>query len=129
MVENFFYVDGIYKEDELRRILEKKDSAKIAKLRCPIKRRIVMRASNHSGKAIVLEELEIPEEMERRDEKFYKSSGVTCQRIPEELRIGYYVVNQKDQWQWGQFAQMLPAKDFEFLIGKAIEHGFIRQAP
>lgn len=129
MVENFFYVDGIYKEDELKRILEEKETAEIDEIECPVKRRIVMKTSNHSGKAIVLEELEIPEEMGRRDEEFYKSSGVTCQRVPEELRIGYYIVNKKDQWQWAQFALMLPARDFLALIGKAIEHGFIKQAP
>lgn len=129
MVENFFYVSGIYKEDELRKKLEEKESAGIDELTWPIKRRIVMKQSNHSRKAIVLEEIEVPEEEKRKVEEFYQTSEDIYQWDPEELRIGYWIVNRDDQWQWGQSSLLLPARDLEALIGKAIEHGFIKQAP
>lgn len=59
MVE-IFYVDGVYKEEEIRRILERMNTAVLGGVRHTIKRRLVMQISNISGKVIVLEELDSP---------------------------------------------------------------------
>lgn len=126
MVENFFYVDGVYKEDELRRILERKNTAILGGVRHTIKRRLVMKVSNLSGKVIVLEELEIPKEVEKETKKFYRHTRVIYHWIPRELRIGYYIINRNGKWTWSQFSLMLPAEDLANLIEKAKKHNFIK---
>ena len=42
-----------------------------------------------------------------------------------EYRIGYYIVGRirkaKNRWIWGQFCPMIPKKDFDKLLNKAIK--------
>jgi len=130
MVENFFFIDGIDKESELRRILEEKDKATIEEelkgigkvsYNFSIKRRIVMKQGNHNQKVLVLEELEIPEELE----KLYEESIPGYKQTRKELRIGYYIVDKNGKWVWGQFAPTLPAEDLKKLMEKAKEKNFI----
>lgn len=46
-----------------------------------------------------------------------------------ELRLAYYIIGKKPKmagkWVWGQFATMIPAKDFQSIISKAMEKGWI----
>jgi len=46
-----------------------------------------------------------------------------------ELRLGYYIMGKKPsnagKWVWGQYAPMMPAKDFQAIVRKAIEKGWI----
>ncbi len=128
-VENFFYIDGIEKEDELKKILEKKDKIGIEEelkgvkkiSYDPIKRRIVMKQSNHNQKALVLEELEIPEELG----KFYEENIPGYKQTKKELRIGYYIIDKNGKWCWGQYTPHLPVEDLRKLMEKAKEKNFI----
>lgn len=46
-----------------------------------------------------------------------------------ELRLAYYIIGKKPKmagkWVWGQFATMIPAKDFQSIIHKAMKKGWI----
>lgn len=46
-----------------------------------------------------------------------------------ELRLGYYMKGKKPKtkgrWVWGQFATMIPSRDFRILIKSAEEKGWI----
>jgi hypothetical protein len=46
-----------------------------------------------------------------------------------ELRLAYYIIGKKPKmagkWVWGQFATMIPVEDFEAVIHKATEKGWI----
>lgn len=53
-------MDGVYKEEEIRRILERMNTAVLGGVRHTIRRGLVMKVSNLSGKVIVLEELDSP---------------------------------------------------------------------
>ena len=45
-----------------------------------------------------------------------------------ELRLAYYIIGKKPRmcgkWVWGQFATMIPIKDFQAIISKAVEKGW-----
>ena len=47
----------------------------------------------------------------------------------EQFRLGYYVIGKKPgmagKWVWGQYAAMLPEKDFKMLIKLAQERGWV----
>jgi hypothetical protein len=47
----------------------------------------------------------------------------------DEIRFGYYVVGKvpsvKGRWVWGQFAPILPPREFKLLIGKARSKGWV----
>jgi len=111
MVENYYY--GYFEsEAELRRKLETKTVARTKapgaeyRINWVIKRRIVLAQSDFPKKAVVLEELEGP-------------GG------RKELRLGYYIINRRGRWQWGQFASMIHKHDLERLIEIAKEKGFL----
>jgi len=46
-----------------------------------------------------------------------------------ELRLGYYIIGKRPRmrgrWTWGQFATMLPAKDFKRIVGCAKRLGWL----
>ena|SRR5271157_4668406 len=46
-----------------------------------------------------------------------------------ELRLVYYIIGKKPKmkgkWVWGQYASMMPQKDFQVLIAKAKKKGWI----
>lgn len=42
-----------------------------------------------------------------------------------ELRLAYYMLGARRYWVWGQYATMLPARDFSMIVGKAKERGWI----
>ena len=46
-----------------------------------------------------------------------------------ELRLAYYIIGKQSKmagkWVWGQFATMMPAKDFQLIIHKAMKKGWI----
>ena len=118
MVENFFYIDyNLEKEGELRKILEKKVEIRWkhmyeGKCQSPIRRRIVTEQHGDKRKAFVLEEFEI-------NPKYEGGSDI-------ELRFGYYIISKKtEKWVWGRFCPMIPKEDFNDLIKRAKEKGFI----
>ena len=45
-----------------------------------------------------------------------------------EIRLGYYVIGEKPRmkgkWVWGQYATMMPTKDFKALIDEAQNRGW-----
>jgi hypothetical protein len=45
-----------------------------------------------------------------------------------EIRVGYYIIGKlpkmKGKWVWGQFAALIPIKDFKALIRKAEKQGW-----
>lgn len=47
----------------------------------------------------------------------------------KEVRLGYYIIGKKPKmlgrWVWGQYAALMPVKDFKKLIRKAEEKGWI----
>jgi hypothetical protein len=47
----------------------------------------------------------------------------------EQVRIGYYVIGKKPRmlgrWVWGQYATMMPLKDFKALIQQAEKKGWM----
>jgi hypothetical protein len=47
----------------------------------------------------------------------------------EELRLGYYIIGKRrrmrGRWVWGQFATMIPKKDFRRLIAGAKRKGWL----
>ena len=125
MVENFFYIGDLEKEGELRKILEKKVEIRGKymdgeKRQSRIKRRIVMEQPNYLRKAFVLEEFETdPKECKKHIPKYEDGSDT-------ELRFGYYVISAKtEKWVWGRVCPMIPKDDFNDLIEKAKEKGFI----
>ena len=125
MVENFFYIDGLEKNGELKEILEKKVEIRGKyidgeKYQSRIRRRIVMEQHNYPQKAFVLEEFETyPEEIKKHVPKYEGGSDI-------ELRFGYYIISPKTKrWMWAQFCPMIPKDDFNDLIEKAKEKGFI----
>ena len=125
MVENFFYIDDLEKEGELRKILEKKVEIRGTyidewKYQSRIRRRIVMQQHNYKQKAFVLEEFETdPEECKKHTPK-YEGGGDT------QLRFGYYIISPKTKrWMWSRFCPMIPKEDFNDLIERAKEKGFI----
>ena len=127
MVQNFFYIKGVENEEELRERLEvkKKVHGKYInsqdRFHRNIKRRIVMKQHNMPTKAFVLEELEIDDPKDIKDHiPEYKMSGNV------ELRFGYYIISPKaGRWLWGQYCPFIPPEDFEMVLEKAKEHGFI----
>lgn len=48
----------------------------------------------------------------------------------KELRLGYYIIGKKPKmrgkWVWGQFASMMPTKDFEAIIKDAVNKGWVK---
>jgi hypothetical protein len=48
-----------------------------------------------------------------------------------ELRLAYYIIGKKPKmagkWVWGQYATMIPVKDFQAIINKANEKGWFRK--
>jgi hypothetical protein len=46
-----------------------------------------------------------------------------------ELRLAYYIIGKKpkmaDKWVWGQYATMMPAKDFQTIVAQATKKGWI----
>jgi hypothetical protein len=52
------------------------------------------------------------------------------QRI--QIRLGYYIIGKKParkgRWVWGQYAALLNLKDFQYLVRKAEERGWIKPA-
>lgn len=46
-----------------------------------------------------------------------------------EFRLGYYIIGKKpkmkNKWTWGQYATMLPAKDFKKIIKEAQKKNWI----
>lgn len=46
-----------------------------------------------------------------------------------EVRLGYYIIGKKPKmsgkWVWGQFAALMPLKDFKTLVQKAVKKGWI----
>jgi hypothetical protein len=46
-----------------------------------------------------------------------------------EVRLGYYIIGKKPKmrgrWVWGQFAALMPLRDFEALIRQAERKGWI----
>jgi len=46
-----------------------------------------------------------------------------------ELRLAYYIIGKKPKmagkWVWGQYATMMPVEDFQTIISKATEKGWI----
>jgi hypothetical protein len=46
----------------------------------------------------------------------------------EEVRLGYYIIGKKPgmkgRWTWGQYATMMPLRDFQELISQAKEKGW-----
>jgi hypothetical protein len=47
-----------------------------------------------------------------------------------ELRLAYYILGEKPKmagkWVWGQYATMIPAKDFQTIINKASKNGWFK---
>ena len=47
----------------------------------------------------------------------------------KELRLAYYIIGikprMKGAWTWGQYATLMPAKDFKAIIRKATKKGWI----
>ena len=41
-------------------------------------------------------------------------------------RLGYFVVNRGGEWQWGQYALMIPAQDLDVLLDMARKEGTLR---
>jgi len=46
-----------------------------------------------------------------------------------EFRLAYYIIGKKPKmagkWVWGQYATMMPAKDFQAIIAQATKKGWI----
>lgn len=46
-----------------------------------------------------------------------------------ELRLAYWIIGEKkrmkDKWAFGQYAPMIPVKDFNYIIRKAKRKGFV----
>ena len=46
-----------------------------------------------------------------------------------QVRVGYYIIGKKPKmlgkWVWGQFAALMPLSDFQALIRRAQERGWI----
>ena len=121
MVENFFYIDGLEKKGELEEILEKKVEIRAKYIgRSRIRRRIVMEQHKHPQKAFVLEEFETDPKKIKKPVPKYEGGGDI------QLRFGYYIISDKtEKWVWGRFCPMIPKKDFNDLIKRAKEKGFI----
>jgi len=123
MTKNFFYIEGVEKEERIKKKLDEKVSIEETplggdkKVLLPIRRRTAVKQSNFPRKIFVLEEIEIPEIIEQF------LFGYPRSKI--ELRFGYYIMDRKGNWKWGQFAPFIPKKDLKDLIEKAKEHGFI----
>ena len=68
--------------------------------------------SNAKHKIIVLQKL-----------KFHDNNEV-------ELRLGYYILGKlprmKDKWTWGQYAALIPVRDFKSIYNSAIKKGWIK---
>lgn len=128
MVENFFYIEGVEKEEIIRKKLEEKDTIERGfvesdeKMSLPIKRRIAIKQRNFNRKVLVLEEMEIPKEI--KDKRSVKDAS-NYSWIKNELRFGYYIIDRVGNWAWGQFAPFIPKEDFKDLMEKAKELGFI----
>jgi hypothetical protein len=58
-------------------------------------------------------------------ERFH-GAGVGAVEGSTEYRIGYYIVNRRGRWHWGQYALMIPAGDLRSLLAKALDEGTIR---
>lgn len=126
MVRNFFYIEGIENEEELRDRLNKKKKVHGKYINSKdryhfnIKRRIIIKQHNLPTKAFIFEELEImPKEIKDHIPKYEVRGDI-------EHRFGYYVISpQTGRWIWGQYCPFIPPEDFKLLIEKAKEHGFI----
>ena len=72
---------------------------------------IPRRQSTYPDKIIYLQRLQFEED----------------QRI--ELRLAYYIIGKKPgmkgRWVFGQFATMMPAEDFQYLVTQATEKGWL----
>ena len=48
----------------------------------------------------------------------------------EQFRLGYYIIGKlpkmKGKWVWGQFATLLPPKDFVAILRKAAKRGWFQ---
>ena len=46
-----------------------------------------------------------------------------------EIRLGYYIIGKlprmRGKWVWGQFATLMPVKDFAFIVAEARSRGWI----
>jgi hypothetical protein len=67
--------------------------------------------STYSGKVICLQKIRFDE------------TGVT------ELRLGYYIIGKKPRmagkWVWGQYATLMPIRDFKAILRKATQRKWI----
>lgn len=47
----------------------------------------------------------------------------------KEIRLGYYIIGKKPKmkgrWVWGQFATLMPLRDFKTLIHRAVKRGWL----
>ena len=48
----------------------------------------------------------------------------------QEFRLGYYIIGKKPRakgrWVWGQYCPLLPKRDFEAIIRKAVRRGWVK---
>ena len=79
--------------------------------------------SDHPKKVAIVMRLTLEEIVGER----HHGVGVGATEGSTEYRIGYYIVNRKGRWHWGQYALMIPAEDLRSLLAKALEEQTIRR--
>jgi len=82
-----------------------------------------MPQSNFNEKVFILERLRKVQHSGRLSHRKGSKKGHI------EYRIGYFVIgkngNKKGKWTWGQYCPLIPKKDFNKLIRKALAEGTI----
>lgn len=73
---------------------------------------------NLKQKIFVIEKLEIIDIEGKVTHKDIKKGDI-------EYRFGYYIINKKGNWHWGQYCPLIPGKDLKELLNKAEEEGTI----
>jgi hypothetical protein len=84
----------------------------------------LLQQTNHPKKVAIVMRLELETAVGSR----FHGERVGAVEGSVEYRIGYYIVNRKGRWHWGQYALMIPAEDLRQLFAKALDEGTIRPA-
>ena len=105
----------------LGRVFQMKDIGQEGVLHWRCKAVTLWQQSDHPKKVAILMRLEL-----ERVEGLRHHGPVGAIEGSVEYRLGYYIVNRKGRWHWGQYALMLPAEDFGGFIEKAVAEGTLR---
>ena len=82
----------------------------------------MLNQTNHPKKVYII----MRQELEIVVGSRFHGAGVGATEGSVEYRIGYYIVNRKGRWHWGEYALMIPAEDLRAQFAKALHEGTIR---